>query len=75
MAKKSKAARKKPAESRRKRSLNIKVSPETHKKLEDLKIIPQEPFESVIKRLIDFYEKQGALQKEPQTSRKEGFIA
>ena len=74
MAKKLRKPEKKP---RRKPSLNIKVSPETHKKLESMKIIPQEPFESVIRRLIEFYEQHQEAEKKPQQAEKSGsgFIA
>lgn len=34
----------------------IKIKPEVHKRLEDLKIVPRESFSSVIERLIDLKE-------------------
>jgi predicted CopG family antitoxin len=35
----------------------MKVSKSVHSKLEKMKSIPEEPFSDVIKRLIEYYEK------------------
>lgn len=34
----------------------IKIKPEVHKRLEDLKVVPRESFSNVIARLIDLKE-------------------
>jgi predicted CopG family antitoxin len=36
----------------------IVISQDTKERLEFLKIIPQEPFDAVIRRLLDIYDKQ-----------------
>ncbi|MEM4004669.1 MAG: BfmA/BtgA family mobilization protein [Desulfurococcaceae archaeon] len=40
----------------------IKVSVETKKRLDKLKVHPREPYEDVIKRLLEFYEKHSTKQ-------------
>jgi len=80
MPKTSKNPKKPAKKPQRKKTINIKLDPETHRRLEKLKIIPQEPFDSVVRRLLDFYEQHQA-EKKPQTTTKEdssretGFIA
>jgi len=36
----------------------MKITKSVHSRLEKLKSIPEEPFSNVIKRLLDFYEKE-----------------
>ena len=59
---------------RKKETKNIRISKETWAKLKDLKIIPEEHLDSVIKRLIKFYEEHQA-EKKPQQAEREGFLA
>ena len=37
----------------------MKISTELKNKLDKMKIIPEEPYGTVVKRLIEFYEKNG----------------
>ena len=59
---------------RKKETKNIRISKETWLKLKALKIIPEERHDTVIRRLIEFYEQHQA-QKKPQQAEKEGFLA
>jgi len=59
---------------RKKETKNIRISKETWLKLKQLKMIPEERHDTVIRRLIEFYEQHQA-QKKPQQAEKEGFLA
>lgn len=58
-----------------KKTVNIKIHRDTHEKLKALRIIPEEHLDTVIKRLIKFYEEhQQEAEKRPQQQKREGFL-
>jgi len=54
--------------------LSIKIPADLYEELQALKVIPEEPFHKVLRRLLDFY-KQHAEKRSEDSSRESGFIA
>ena len=62
--------------SKRRKRLSIKIPADLYEELQALKVIPEEPFHKVLRRLLDFYKQHQKAEKRPEdSSREAGFIA
>jgi len=77
--KKRRKPRKKPLVSEKEAEkpdrLSIKIPADLYEELQALKVIPEEPFHKVLRRLLDFYKHHQKAEKRPEDSREAGFIA